>query len=172
LFDKINELADNFFLENDINLEGSKLTNVTWNDNDITEYLYNEEIDKNINLISNHYLIRKHLVDKQRSLSTGNDIVCEGRDIGTVVFPDAQFKFFLNASVESRVNRRFDEFKKKNKSISKKEIEVDLINRDENDRGRLLSPLVMANDAIEIDTTNLSILEQVKKIYNKIKQGE
>ena len=172
LFGKFEKNLIDFFLKNKIDLKGDNLDKVFWNGIDITEKLSNENINKNINKISNNYVIREELVDKQRLLSLNRNIVCEGRDIGTVVFPDAEFKFFLNASIISRVERRYEEFKKKNIMVEMEEIHSNLINRDKNDINRNLSPLLKAEDAIEVDTTNLTIDQQVTKIYNLIKQGK
>jgi len=162
---------DDFFANNHITLEGKRLDKAIWNGSDITKYLSDEKINENINFISNNEIIRKYLVDKQRKLSINRNIVCEGRDIGTVVFPNADYKFFLIAELNSRINRRYNELKKNNSKITKEEIKINLINRDKNDIERNVSPLVKAEDAIEVDTTILSIEEQVKIIYNKIKQG-
>ena len=142
-----------------------------WNNSDITKYLLSEDINMNINFISNNKTIRKYLVLQQRILAKKRNIVCEGRDIGTVVFPNADYKFFLSASLESRIDRRYVEVKSKNHKINKDEIKNNLIKRDKNDIERENSPLLKADDAIEIDTTNISINEQVLIIYNKIKQG-
>ena len=172
LFGKFEKNLIDFFLKNKIDLKGDNLDKVFWNGIDITEKLSNENINKNINKISNNYVIREKLVDKQRLLSLNRNIVCEGRDIGTVVFPDAEFKFFLNASIISRVERRYEEFKKKNIMVEMEEIHSNLMNRDKNDINRNLSPLLKAEDAIEVDTTNLTIEQQVTKIYNLIKQGK
>ena len=171
LFGNDNFSVKDFFLNNNINLEGRKLNKAVWNNTDITKYLYEEDINKNINIISRNSYIRQCLVSKQRKLSLGKNIVCEGRDIGTVVFPDADFKFYLNASLNSRVSRRYEEFTNSNINTSKNEIKLNLIIRDHNDINRKISPLVQAEDATEIDTTNMSIDEQVTVIYNKIKQG-
>ena len=169
LFDSLDLIVNDFIRQNTINLGGPTLSTVFWNGKNITKYLNHEDINRNINLISNNSVIREYLIDKQRSISLNKNIVCEGRDIGTVVFPNADYKFFLIASVESRVNRRYVEFSEKNINISKKEIKANLISRDKNDIERLVSPLIKADDAIEIDTTNMSIVEQVNKIYNKIR---
>ena len=162
---------NNFFKDNHITLEGKQLNETIWNNNNITKYLSEENINKNINFISNNLTIRKYLVNMQRKLSTNRNIVCEGRDIGTVVFPNADYKFFLNANLDSRIERRYSELKKNNYNITKKEIKINLTKRDKNDMERDISPLLKAQDAIEIDTTNVSIEEQVLIIYNKIKQG-
>ena len=162
---------NNFFNNNSVILSGKNLNKVFWNDSDITKYLSSEDINKNINFISNNKAIREYLVYQQRILSKKRNIVCEGRDIGTVVFPNAEYKFFLSASLESRIDRRYVEMKSKNYDITKNEIKENLIKRDKNDIERKNSPLLKANDAIEIDTTNISISEQVLIIYNNIKEG-
>ena len=161
----------NFFLKHEFNLCGGKLDKVIWNDQNISQYLFLEDINESINDISNNHLIRSYLIEKQRVLSFNKDIVCEGRDIGTVVFPKADFKFYLSASIESRVLRRYSELKKKNMSITKKSVMNNLINRDKNDINRKSSPLKKADNAIEIDTTDMSIVEQTRMLYKKIKQG-
>tara|TARA_B110000495_G_C22854570_1_gene498278 strand:+ start:261 stop:926 length:666 start_codon:yes stop_codon:yes gene_type:complete len=162
---------DNFFLKNDFNLAGENLNKVIWNSQNISQYLFMENINEAINDISNNHLIRNYLIDKQRILSFNKDIVCEGRDIGTVVFPDADFKFYLVATIESRASRRFSELKINNKYITRTSVMLNLINRDKNDINRQYSPLRKADDAIEIDTTNMSIREQMENLYKQIKQG-
>ena len=171
LFDNKHHSVDKFFLNNDLNLYGDKLDKVIWNNLDITKYLYDEKINSKINVISNNHLIRKYLVDKQRNVSLDKNIVCEGRDIGTVVFPNAEFKFYLNASINSRIRRRYKEFNNNNIDVNEDQIKKNLIKRDANDINRKISPLKKADDAIEIDTTNMTIEQQVENIYNKIKQG-
>tara|TARA_B110000263_G_scaffold32288_1_gene24503 strand:+ start:370 stop:1035 length:666 start_codon:yes stop_codon:yes gene_type:complete len=162
---------DNFFLKNDFNLAGENLNKVIWNSQNISQYLFMENINEAINDISNNHLIRNYLIDKQRILSFNKDIVCEGRDIGTVVFPDADFKFYLVATIESRASRRFSELKINNKHITRTSVMLNLINRDKNDINRKYSPLRKADDAIEIDTTNMSVCEQMENLYKQIKQG-
>ena len=162
---------NNFFLKNDFNLSGKNLNKVIWNSQNISQYLFMENINEAINDISNNHLIRNYLIDKQRILSFNKDIVCEGRDIGTVVFPDADFKFYLVATIESRASRRFSELKINNSYITRASVMLNLINRDENDINRKYSPLRKADDAIEIDTTNMSIREQMENLYKQIKQG-
>ena len=171
LINKNNFSINNFFKNNHFILSGEKLNKAFWNDSNITKYLLSEDINKNINYISNDKMIREYLVSQQRILADKRDIVCEGRDIGTVVFPKADYKFFLFASLESRINRRYIEMKSKNHQINKDEIKNNLIKRDKNDIERKNSPLLKADDAIEIDTTSISINKQVLMIYNKIKQG-
>ena len=87
----------------------------------------------------------------------GVGVVMEGRDIGTAIFPDAEFKFFLDADVKTRARRRFEELRKKGASITEHEVLEQLIERDRRDSGRELAPLRRADDAIVLDSTNLSI---------------
>jgi len=160
---------DDFFNNNCIKLVGEQLDKVMWNGTDITNCLLSESINRNINFISNNQSIRKHLIRMQRELCKKKNIVCEGRDIGTVVFPNADYKFYLNASLDSRANRRYLQLNKNN-NVEKYDIKNNLIARDKNDMERDISPLCKADDAIEIDTTDVSIDEQVLIIYNKIKK--
>ena len=92
----------------------------------------------------------------------------EGRDIGTAIFPDAEFKFFLVADVKTRARRRFEELRKKGGSITEQEVLEQLVERDRRDSGRELAPLKRADDAIEIDSTKLSIVAVVAAMKAKI----
>ena len=113
--------------------------------------------------------VREVLVKMQRELGLKGDCVLDGRDIGTVVFPDAQKKFFIDASSEVRVERRFKELKGLGQDISLNEVEKDLSNRDKIDSTRQVSPLRRAEDAIYIDTSCFSIEEVVDKMLEFIK---
>jgi len=113
--------------------------------------------------------VRKIMVDLQRKLGEAKDCVLDGRDIGTVVFPKAEKKFFIDAAFEERVNRRYkDLLDLKITGVTKKEVARDLKNRDTIDTTRKNSPLKKARDAIYVDTTNLSIEQVVEKILNLI----
>jgi cytidylate kinase len=105
----------------------------------------------------------------QLNLAKDNDCILEGRDIGTVVFPNAQYKFFLDADFKERVKRRFKELEQKKENINVASVEKDLSNRDKIDSTREIAPLKKADDAIYIDTTNLSIEQVVDKIISWIK---
>ena len=108
------------------------------------------------------------MVAIQRLIAGGFDCVLEGRDIGTVVFPNADYKFFLIADLEIRAKRRLVELEKIGENISLSEIISDIQNRDHLDSSRDISPLVQAEDAITIDTGNLTIDEQIEKIIEII----
>ncbi|MDD5465229.1 MAG: (d)CMP kinase [Candidatus Omnitrophica bacterium] len=112
--------------------------------------------------------VRQVLVKLQRELGAKGDCVLDGRDIGTVVFPDAQKKFFIDASPEERVNRRFKELRGLGQDVSEDDVAKDLANRDKIDSTRKASPLRKAEDAIYIDTTKLSIEQVVGKMMGHI----
>lgn len=115
--------------------------------------------------------VRKIMVELQRSLGHSKNCILDGRDIGTVVFPDADFKFFVDASCEERVSRRFKDFKNLNiDGVSREQVEKDLKNRDRIDSTRECAPLKKADDAIYLDTTSLSIEQVVEKMLGYIQR--
>jgi cytidylate kinase len=109
--------------------------------------------------------VRKKLVKQQQLIGANKGVVMDGRDIGTVVFPEAELKFFITASANIRAKRRFDELTKKGDKVSFEEIFKNVKDRDYIDSTREDSPLIKASDAIEIDNSNLSLEEQFDKIY-------
>jgi cytidylate kinase len=109
------------------------------------------------------------MVELQREMGKQGGVIMDGRDIGTVVFPDADFKFFMVADVKERALRRWKEHQAKGETVSLIAIEEELIWRDKNDSSRTISPLKRADDAIEINTTAMSIDEQVTLLLNIIK---
>lgn len=115
--------------------------------------------------------VRRILVDIQRQLGQRGDCILDGRDIGTVVFPDAEIKFFIDASAQERVNRRFKELTGLGQAVSEDDVSKDLTNRDKIDSTRQASPLRKAADAIYIDTTGLSIEEVVEKMSEYVKKN-
>ena len=116
--------------------------------------------------------VRSILVKLQRDMSNKFDVIMDGRDIGTVVLKDASFKFFLTASPEERARRRFNELQERNIECSYEQILKDIIERDYQDTHRVTDPLKKAEDAIEIDTTNLDIDGVVNVINNYISKGK
>ena len=166
----INNSYEDFFKNLNLLFEGKNLDIVIFNKINISNKLYSEEVSNNIKFISNNSIIRKKLINIQRCITKNKDVVCEGRDIGSVVFPKSEFKFYLNAHIDKRVDRRFEQILKIDNSITKKQIKKNLIDRDSNDISRLNSPLIKTDDCIEIDTTELTIKEQVDEIYKIIKK--
>ncbi len=138
---------------------------------DITDKIRQPIIDKNISKVAEKPKIRKVLVELQRRIVQDKDFVAEGRDTTTVVFPHAQFKFFLDADFHVRLERRFKELKEKGLNVSFSEIEKDLKRRDKADLERKVGPLKKAEDAIYIDTTDLSLKEVIEKIIKIIYGG-
>ena len=116
-------------------------------------------------------VVRKHLTRLQREIADSRKMVVEGRDIGTVVLPDAELKIFLTASVEERARRRWRELKEKGEEISYDEILKQLKERDERDSRRSIAPLKPAKDAVVIDTTDMGVDEVVEKIVNFVKEN-
>lgn len=114
--------------------------------------------------------VRAKLVEKQRALGRDGGIVLEGRDIGTVVFPDAELKIFLIADATIRAERRKLEFEKMGTHIPLDELRQQLEERDKRDRERTISPLRKAEDAVEVDTTNLTIEGQVERVFQLANQ--
>lgn len=138
------------------------------NDEDVTDLIRQDLVTLQVSKISAIPLVREHLVQYQRELAKGVNAVFEGRDMGTVVFPDAQIKIFLTGSPEVRAKRRYDElitkYPEQNKGLTLEKVLEDLNSRDAYDSTRNTSPLKRAEDAFEIDTSNLTIDEIVYKI--------
>ena len=137
-------------------------------DEEVSEKIRANEVSKLTSQISAIPEVRRMMVELQRALVKSNDFIVEGRDIGTVVFPDADMKFFLTASVEERAKRRFAEMKEDENVKTLEEIENEIEERDLRDSTRTTSPLVSAEDAIKVDTTDMTVDEQVKHLTRLI----
>ena len=131
-------------------------------------YLNGEDVSREIRLpeislcasdVSAHPRVRGFLLDMQRKFARENNVIMDGRDIGTVVLPDAELKIFLVASPEARAKRRFKELQEKGSDVSFEEVLRDLIARDEKDTSRAAAPLKKAEDAVEVDTSDLNAEE-------------
>ena len=133
------------------------------NSYDVTKEIRDKEVTNIVSSISSIVEVRKHMIDLQRSLALDFDVVMEGRDITTVVLPNAQYKFYLDASLEERVKRRFEENKLKNIDVSLEEVYENIKSRDYNDMNKKVGSLIRTDEQIYIDSTNLSI-EEVAKI--------
>lgn len=161
------DLANNTDIHLDF-VDGETMVNV--NGEDITEELRSIDVNQKVSEISRIEEVRKALVKKQKAMSNQErGLVMEGRDITTVVFPNADVKIFLTASIEDRAKRRAEEYKKKGTSVSLDEIKKNILNRDKIDSTRSVSPLTKAPDAIEINTSRVSIEEQVDMILKQVK---
>ncbi len=134
-------------------------TQVLLNGEDVTEAIRAPELSDAASRVSTFAGVRRALVEKQRALAATASVVMEGRDIGTVVFPDAEVKIFLDARPEERAARRAREFKEKGLAVSQEEIARQIAERDARDRTRKQAPLMQAPDAIYLDSTSLSLDE-------------
>ncbi|MFR3072717.1 MAG: (d)CMP kinase, partial [Paeniclostridium sp.] len=160
--DQIIEIAKNSdidFKDNNIYLDGKILK----------EEIRTPEVSNNVSNIAQIKEVRYLMVDVQREIGNKSSVILDGRDIGSYVFPKADYKFFLVASPEERGERRYKELIKKGYDTSLEEVIKDVIRRDEIDSNREFAPLVKASDAIEIDTTGKSIDEVVESVISKIR---
>ncbi len=166
--------VEDFIKEVDIRLiNGNNKTKVLIDDEDVTDKIRSKEVNALVSDISKISAVREAMVEAQRNIAAENNIVAEGRDTTTIVFPDADIKVYLTASLEMRAERRFKEYRETKSDISIEEVKENIMQRDRIDSQREISPLKKADDAYEIDSTNLRIEEEVEKILervNKLKQ--
>ena len=160
-----------------ISFSDNDFKTILLNGKDVTNMIRDSAVDQNVSKVSALQIVRDKLVLQQRKLSKNRDLVIEGRDIGTRVFPNADFKFFLTADIEVRARRRFNENLMKSNKTPFNQILNELILRDKIDKNRKYSPLRIPDNAIILDTSKLSFEEQVKEIIrhilkNKIKTKE
>lgn len=161
------------FLEK-MNFEYAKSNNelVVIDGVDLTETIRNHEVSALASKYSQVSEVRSFLKDFQRGIAVERPSVLEGRDIGTVIFPNAVLKFYLRADADIRAKRRLEQLKESDSSVEYdyEKILQDIKSRDDQDQNRKIAPLKKANDAIEIDSTSLSIPQVVEAIVDKIKQ--
>ncbi len=134
------------------------------NGNDVSADIRKEEVGRQASVIARYPAVRTKLLNLQRKLASENDVIMDGRDIGTVVLPEAECKVYLTASAGVRAERRYKELTEKGIDCDLAEIEKDIIARDEQDMKREIAPLTQAEDAVLIDSSNLTIDEVVGKI--------
>lgn len=145
------------------------ISHIIINGRDVTDSLRTKEVDLNVSTVAKNKAIRELMTEMQRNIASSGNIIMDGRDIGTRVLPDADYKFFITASLEERARRRWKELREKGLEVSLAEIEKEIAERDREDSTRELAPLVKAEDAILIDTSNLSIQEVLDKLISYIK---
>lgn len=138
------------------------------NDVDVSEEIRSIKVVNMVSQVSSISIVRKSMVSLQRAIAENGNYVVDGRDIGSVVFPLAKYKFYIDASVEIRAKRRYEEEVQKGKDITFEEVIDSIKKRDEFDSNREDSPLVVPKDAIIIDTTNMTIDEVVQKITDVV----
>lgn len=133
-------------------------------DEDVSKEIRKPEMDMLASSISAVGEVRKAMTDLQRKIGRNGGLVAEGRDMGTIVFPNADHKFFITATPEIRAERRYEERIARNETVSSNEVEADIIKRDKQDQSREIAPLKPAEDAIIIDTSELGIDQVIEKI--------
>ncbi len=143
---------------------------VILNGENVNEYIRTPEISMYASAVSALPEVRNFLLDLQRNIAAENNVIMDGRDIGTVILPNAQIKVFLSASAQARAKRRFEELLEKGIDTSYDEVLKDMEIRDRNDSTRKTSPAVPAEDAVFIDNSNESVEETVLKIENIAKE--
>ncbi|MCD6167397.1 (d)CMP kinase [candidate division KSB1 bacterium] len=163
----LTELAENTDITL-INRDG--VLHVLLDGEDVTDKIRTPEIDRAISYVSMVPAVRRRMVELQRQLGKQGGVVAEGRDIGTVVFPQADLKIFLVASVEERGKRRWKELQARGVEVPLEQVIEEIQRRDKLDSSRKLSPLKKAPDAIEVDTTKLTIPQQVEVILQKVRE--
>ncbi|HNZ44819.1 MAG TPA: (d)CMP kinase [Candidatus Syntrophosphaera thermopropionivorans] len=153
----------------DIKIENDNSKNrILLDGEDVSEDIRADDISSLASAISAIPAVRYKMVELQRKMGEKGSVILDGRDIGTFVFPDAEVKFFLTASPEIRAKRRWLELQQKGIDKNFSEVLADLVKRDNNDSQRALAPLKKAEDAIEIDTSNMTIEEQTETLYKII----
>ncbi|WP_296142641.1 (d)CMP kinase [uncultured Anaerococcus sp.] len=160
--DEISKALDNIkidFRDNEIFLNGINVENE----------IRTDIVTKNVSWVSAIALVRERLVDMQREIAKEKSFVLDGRDIGTVVFPNAKYKFYLTANARQRAIRRFEQ---KESKLTVEEIEQAIISRDQYDSTREISPLKKAEDAIEIDNSNLNIDQTIDLILKDMEKSD
>lgn len=176
-----------FILRNNIDLNDSKAVSEVYddvdikldyidkeqqiylNDENVTTIIRSEEVGNGASVVSKHLIIREKLVELQKKIASDTSVVMDGRDIGTVVLPNADLKIYLTASPDERAKRRYLDLKNKGIDEDIDKIKADIIARDEQDMYRKNSPLTQAEDAIILDSSNMSIDEVVSEILRLFK---
>jgi cytidylate kinase len=137
---------------------------------DVTEVLRSPEVTRAASLVAQHQDVRAAMVERQRALAERGDIVCEGRDQGTIVFPGAECKFFLTASAEERARRRQEELALCGQHVDFQDLLRQQHERDERDATRAVAPLRPAADAVQIDTTALSFEQVLERLVQFVRE--
>lgn len=142
---------------------------VILNDEDVSETIRMPEASMAASNVSAIPEVRAFLLDLQHDMAEKNNVIMDGRDIGTVILPDAQYKFFLTATAEVRADRRFKELKEKGIDVDYNALLEEIIQRDYNDSHRATAPLKQADDAIFVDSSNMNLEESINHILSFIK---
>jgi len=157
-------------LSSKINIEFTNDKRVLLDGKDVTDEIRSKEVTTIVSPISSIVAVRKNMVDLQRKMAENSDVVMEGRDITTVVFPNATYKFYLDASLDERANRRYKQYKEKGIDMSLEEIKENISKRDYNDMHKEVGSLTRTDDQVYIDSTNMTIEEVAKAMIDVIEE--
>jgi len=163
LSDSLDEITINFQFNSEL-----KKSETFLNNENVESIIRGFEVSDNVSIIAQIKEVREKLILLQKAIGKSKNVVMDGRDIGTKVFPDARLKLFVTAKAEIRAQRRFDELKVKGERVTFDEILQNLNERDEHDTNREINPLLQAEDAVLIDNSSLSIQDQNDLIDNLI----
>ena len=166
---QVRKMLDILNLEMDFTSNNS--ITILLDDKDVSSLIRSKEITNAVSEVSALQPVREKIVKIQKDITENGNFVIEGRDIGTVLYPGAKYKFFLIADYDTRAERRLKDFKRLNEEFNVNKIKQDLIDRDKYDSSRKLSPLSQALDAIVIDTSNCTFDDQVNQIYKHIERN-
>ena len=139
------------------------------NDTNVSREIRSEEVGNQASVVAAYGAVREKLVAPQRQMAASTDVIMDGRDIGTVVLPGAELKIYLTASAAVRADRRYKELQEKGVDCDRKKIEEDIILRDKQDMNREISPLKQAEDAVYVDSSDMTIDEVVQEIITLAK---
>lgn len=166
-FDDVRSVIDEIELDVKLSNKGQL---IFLNGENVTDLIRTPEISMAASNVSAVPEVRERLVNIQRGLADAKSVVMDGRDIGTVVLPNASTKIYLIADLDVRANRRYKELLKKGQDVTFEEVKEDIIKRDRNDMSRATSPLKKADDAVELDTTNLSLEQVVERLIEIVRK--
>ena len=166
--DGVNRYIDELTVEIEYDEDG--LQHMMMNGMDVTKDIRTPDISQKASLISAHACVRDMLLDMQRELAEQNNVVMDGRDIGTVVLPHATVKIFLTASPEVRAKRRCDELSAKGQKVDYNKVLKDIQQRDYQETHREIAPLKMSRDSVKVDTSNMTIEEVLEKLKEIVVQ--
>lgn len=165
---RVGEIAHALVTRSAIHFDGAG--HIALDGRDVSSAIRTPDIAMGASTVSAHGAVRDALLDMQRQAGREGGVVLEGRDIGTVVFPDAEVKFFLTATPEVRARRRHDELVKKGSAPSFEDTLADVIRRDEQDTGRAVAPLKQASDAVLVESSSLSADEVVASMARVVRE--
>ncbi len=164
--DSLTKLAEKLDLRFESTPKGQR---VLANGEDVSEQIRSPQISQGASMVSRHPELRRQLLDLQRNMAARQSLVAEGRDTGTVVFPNAELKIYLDASLKERARRRMGDFIARGETIALEQVEQDVAARDRADSEREVAPLTAAADAVILDTTNLTPEQVVENILGRIR---